>query len=144
MKTSLAKDPGSTRAWRVMDAAGQPLGRLAVKIADALRGKDRPTYTPHVDSGDFVVVVNAAQVVLTGRKEEQKIYARYTGHRGGHKEEKASLVRARHPERLILNAVKGMLPGNNLCRHMLRRLKVYPGPDHPHQAQLAGRETQRG
>lgn len=135
MKTTLAKNPGNERDWKVVDADGQTLGRLAVKIANVLRGRDKPTYTPHVDTGAFVVVVNAEKVKLTGRKEEQKIYQRYSGHRGGLKETKASDVRARHPERLIRSAVRGMLPHNTLNRGVFSRLKVYAGPEHPHAAQ---------
>jgi large subunit ribosomal protein L13 len=135
MKTTLAQNPGNGRAWRVVDANGQVLGRLAVRIADALRGRDRPTYTPHVDTGDFVVVINAAKVRLTGRKEEQKLYRRYSGYRGGLKETKASEVRKRHPERLIKSAVRGMMPRNALNRAAFGRLKVYAGAEHPHAAQ---------
>lgn len=135
MKTTLAKDPGTDRLWFVVDAAEQPLGRLAVKIADVLRGKNKPTYTPNVDTGDFVVVVNAEKVKLTGRKEEQKTYQRYSGYRGGLKEFKASVMRERHPDRMIKLAVRGMMPRNNLSRKMFRRLKVYAGDEHPHAAQ---------
>ena len=135
MKTTLAKQPQTDRAWLLVDAVDKPLGRLAVKIADALLGKHRPEYTPHVDTGDFVVVVNADKVKLTGRKEEQKLYRRYSGYRGGLKEIKASVVRKRHPDRLIRLAVKGMLPKNNLSRGVFRRLKVYAGEQHPHAAQ---------
>lgn len=135
MKTTLPKDPGDQREWVVIDAADKPLGRLAVKIANTLRGKDKPVYSPQVDTGAFVVVVNAEKVKLTGRKDKQKIYRRYSGHRGGLKEETASVVRERHPDRLVTLAVKGMLPGNNLGRKMLGRLKAYAGPEHPHQSQ---------
>lgn len=131
----MAKDPGTDRLWFVVDAAEQPLGRLAVKIADVLRGKNKPTYTPNVDTGDFVVVVNAEKVKLTGRKEEQKTYQRYSGYRGGLKEFKASVMRERHPDRMIKLAVRGMMPRNNLSRKMFRRLKVYAGDEHPHAAQ---------
>ena len=135
MKSFQAKDPGEARDWLLVDAAERPLGRVAVKIADALRGKDRPTYTPHVDTGVFVVVVNADKVKLTGRKEDQKLYQRYSGWRGGLKKVPASAVRERHPDRMIKQAVKGMLPGNTLSRGMLSRLKVYAGATHPHEAQ---------
>lgn len=111
------------------------MGRLAVKIANILRGKNKVTFTPHVDTGDFVVVINAEKVKLTGRKDEQKIYQRYSGYRGGLKEIKASVVRERHPDRLIKLAVKGMLPKNNLGRKVFGRLKVYAGGGHPHTAQ---------
>ena len=134
MKTTLPK-PVTDRPWWVVDAADKPLGRLAVKIANVLRGKDKACYTPHIDTGDFVVVVNAEKVKLTGRKNEQKTYKRYTGYRGGLREVKASVVRERHPDRLIKMAVKGMLPRNNLSRSMFRRLKVYAGSEHPHAAQ---------
>lgn len=136
-KTTIAEDPGVARAWVVLDAAGQPLGRLAVRIADILRGKDKPTYTPHIDTGGFVVVVNAAKVKLTGRKEEQKIYARYSGFRGGLKEISAATLRERHPDRMIHLAVRGMLPKNTMSRTLRTRLKVYAGPEHPHAAQKA-------
>lgn len=135
MKTYVPKDPGTERRWLVVDAKGQPLGRLAVQIANTLRGKNRPTYTPHVDTGDFVIVVNAAEVYLSGRKDEQKIYQSYSGHRGGLKITTAEQLRATFPERIIKHAVRGMLPKNNLARQMMRRLKVYAGAEHPHAAQ---------
>jgi len=135
MKTSLPKDPGNNRAWFLVDAKDKPLGRLAVKTANILRGKNKATFTPHMDTGDFVVVINADKVKLTGRKEQQKTYKRYSGFRGGLKETKASVVRERHPERLIELAVKGMLPKNNLSRKLFTRLKVYAGEQHPHTAQ---------
>ncbi|MFO7871006.1 MAG: 50S ribosomal protein L13 [Kiritimatiellia bacterium] len=134
-KSYVARDPGDARQWRLVDAENQVLGRLAVRIADVLRGKDKPTFTPHVDTGDFVVVINAEKVKLTGRKEENKVYRTYSGYRSGLKEKTASEVRARHPERLIELAVKGMLPGNKLSRRMFSRLKVYAGESHPHGAQ---------
>lgn len=135
MKTSLPKDPGDNRAWFLVDAKDKPLGRLAVKIANILRGKNKAIFAPHVDIGDFVVVTNADKVKLTGRKEHQKTYKRYSGFRGGLKEIKASVVRERHPERLIELAVRGMLPKNNLSRKLFTRLKVYAGEQHPHAAQ---------
>ena len=135
MKTFLPKDPGVNRDWIVVDVAGKPLGRAAVIIANALRGKCKPTFTPAVDTGDFVVVVNAAEVRLSGTKESKKIYQRYSGFRGGRKTFTAAEVRAAPPERMIEEAVSGMLPGNHLCRRMLTRLKIYAGADHPHQAQ---------
>lgn len=135
MKSFVAKDPGADREWVLVDAQGKPLGRLAVKIANVLRGKDKPTYTPHVDTGAFVVVVNAAKVKLSGRKDQQKVYHRYSGHRGGLKEIPVSVMRERHPDRIIKLAVKRMLPKNNLCRQMFTRLKVYGGESHPHSAQ---------
>lgn len=135
MKTFLPKDPGEDRNWILIDAEGKPLGRMAAKIADALRGKDKPSFTPHIDTGDFVVVINAEKVLLTGNKEEGKIYKRYSGHRGGLKEIKASVMRARHPERMVRQAVKGMLPKNNLSRQVIKKLKVYAGSEHPHESQ---------
>ena len=135
MKSTVAKNPGKDREWLVVDADGKPLGRLAAKIADVLRGKNKPTFTPQVDTGDFVVVINAEKVKLTGRKEEQKLYKRYSGWRGGLKETTAAAVRERHPDRMVLQAVKGMLPKNHLSRQVFRRLKVYAGSDHPHTAQ---------
>lgn len=121
--------------WHVVDASGQVLGRLAVKIANRLRGKHKPTYTPHVDTGDFVVVINAEQVKLTGKKNDQKLYTSYSGYRGGRKEIQASVVRERNPERMISVAVKRMLPKNRLMRVAFKRLKVYAGNTHPHAGQ---------
>ncbi|OVE76182.1 50S ribosomal protein L13 [bacterium E08(2017)] len=135
MKSYVAKDPATDRAWLLVDAKDQTLGRLAVKIANALRGKDKPTFTPHVDTGAFVVVVNADKVKLTGNKEEEKVYQRYTGYRSGLKETTAAMMRERHPDRMITLAVKGMLPKNTLAKKMMTRLKVYAGEDHPHEAQ---------
>ena len=135
MKTTLAKESEVSRTWYLVDATNKPVGRLAVKIANVLRGKTKPTYTPHVDTGDFVVVVNAEKVKLTGNKEEQKTYKTFTGFPGGLKVVKAAVVRAKHPELLISHAVKDMLPKNNLSRQMFTRLKVYAGQEHPHTAQ---------
>jgi large subunit ribosomal protein L13 len=135
MKTFLPKDNLSMRNWRVVDAEGVVLGRLATKVADALRGKDRPTYTPHMDAGDFVVVVNADKVKLTGKKETNKQYMTYSGWRSGHKHRSVAEVRAAHPERLVMHAVKGMLPKNRLASRLLTKLKVYGGSEHPHSAQ---------
>jgi large subunit ribosomal protein L13 len=135
MKTFVPKDPGVDRKWVVIDADGLPLGRLGVKIANILRGKDKPIFSHHVDTGDFVVVVNAEKVKLSGNKDEQKKYVRYTGYRGGLRETPVATVRERHPERIIKAAVKGMLPKNNLSRQMYSRLKVYAGESHPHVAQ---------
>ncbi|MBN1676732.1 MAG: 50S ribosomal protein L13 [Kiritimatiellae bacterium] len=134
MKSYVAKQEEVERTWFVVDAAGQPLGRLAVKVANVLRGRNKVTYTPHVDTGDFVVVVNAEKVKLTGRKNQQKVYKRYTGYRDGLREQTAAVVRARHPERLIERAVRGMLPRNRLSRQIFARLKVYAGAEHPHAA----------
>ena len=135
MKSFLPKDPGTDREWILVDVADKPLGRAAVLIANTLRGKMKPTFTPAVDIGDFVIVINTDKVKLTGSKEKQKIYERYSGYRGGRRTFTAAAVRERHPERLIEQAVKGMLPGNHLCRRMMTRLKIYAGPEHPHQAQ---------
>jgi large subunit ribosomal protein L13 len=135
MKTFVPKNPGENRRWLVVDAADKPLGCLAVTIANALRGKDRPTYSPEIDTGDFVVVVNAAKVRLSGNKETQKIYQSYSGFRSGLKLTTAAQMRATYPERMIKHAVKGMLPKNNIARDMMVRLKVYGGAEHPHAAQ---------
>jgi large subunit ribosomal protein L13 len=121
--------------WHVLDAEGQVLGRVATTIARLLQGKHRATYTPFLDTGDHVVVVNAAKVKLTGRKEDQKVYRHHSGYEGGLRQERARLVRQRHPERLVEEAVRGMLPKTKLGDAMYRKLKVYAGPDHPHRAQ---------
>jgi large subunit ribosomal protein L13 len=130
----MAKPGQVPQQWWVVDATDKVLGRLATEIAMALMGKHRPTYTPHVDTGDFVVVVNAERVAMTGRKWELKEYRRYTGY-PGQRVETASSLRERHPDRVIREAVRRMLPKNRLSRHMLSKLKIYVGPDHPHQAQ---------
>jgi large subunit ribosomal protein L13 len=135
MKTFLPKIDVQRRKWRIIDADGQVLGRLAEKTANILRGRDKPIYTPHLDAGDFVVVINAEKVRVTGRKETNKEYQRYSGWRGGLKRETVADVRAKHPERLIMRAVKGMLPRNRLGSKMLTKLKVHVGSDHPHGAQ---------
>jgi len=137
MTTYIPKKDEIERRWWVIDAEDQVLGRLAVKTADVLRGKHKPIYTPHLDCGDFVVVVNARKVRLTGRKEEQKVYQRFSGYMGGLKEQKASEVRAKTPERLVRAAVWGMMPKGRLGRQQFRKLKVYAGPEHPHEAQKA-------
>jgi large subunit ribosomal protein L13 len=135
MKTFLPSDPGQNRAWYVVDATDKVLGRLAVKIANTLRGRQKTTFSPQIDTGDFVVVVNAGKVKLTGNKSETKTYKRYTGYWSGLKEVKAGTMRERHPEKMIALAVKGMLPANNQSRKMMTRLKVYAGESHPHAAQ---------
>jgi large subunit ribosomal protein L13 len=135
MKTFLPKIDVQRREWRVIDAKGAVLGRLAVQVADALRGKDKPTYTPHLDAGDFVVVINAAEVVLTGNKEADKEYMSYSGWKGGERYRSVTEIREKHPERLVLHAVKGMLPKNRLGDRLLTKLKVYSGAEHPHGAQ---------
>lgn len=127
--------PQLTRQWWVVDAEGLPLGRLASRIAMVLRGKHRPTFTPHVDAGDFVVVVNAKKVKLTGKKLEQKFYYRHSGEPGGFRQEAYGHLLERKPELPIEKAVKGMLPKNVLGRELITKLKVYGGPDHPHAAQ---------
>ena len=121
--------------WHIIDADGQVLGRIATEAARLLQGKHKAAYTPFIDTGDHVVVVNAAKVKLTGRKEDQKIYRQHSGYEGGLREERARLVRQRKPERLVEDAVRGMLPKTKLGEAMYRKLKVYAGPDHPHAAQ---------
>ena len=134
-KTHIPSTETIDRKWYVVDAADQRLGRLASEIATILRGKNKPTYTPHMDTGDFVVVVNAEKVVLTGNKPNTKLYRRHSGRPGGMKSETFTQLQARIPERIIEKAVKGMLPKNVLGRKLFTKLKVYAGPDHPHQAQ---------
>lgn len=134
-RTYIPKINVDQRKWRVIDAKGAVLGRLAVQIADVLRGKNKPIYTPHLDAGDFVVVINADKVVLTGKKETDKEYTSYSGWAGGHKSRTVAQVRAQHPERLIQHAVKGMIPKNRLGARLLTKLKVYRGGEHPHKAQ---------
>jgi len=124
-----------TSRWHVIDADGQVLGRISTAAARLLQGKHKPTFTPFLDTGDHVVVVNAAKVKLTGRKEDQKIYRQHSGYEGGLREERARLVRQRHPERLVEDAIRGMLPKTKLGEAMYRKLKVYAGPDHPHSSQ---------
>jgi large subunit ribosomal protein L13 len=135
MKTVSLRKEDVERSWWVVDASGKTLGRIATEIARRLRGKHKPEYTPHVDTGDYVVVVNAEKVGLTGDKENKKIYWRHTGYPGGIKGVSAAKVRETHPERLIEKAVKGMLPRNPLGRAMYRKLKVYAGNNHPHGGQ---------
>jgi large subunit ribosomal protein L13 len=136
-KTYVAKreEALENRAWWVIDAEGKPLGRLASRIATVLRGKNKPTFTPHVDAGDFVIVVNAQKVKLTGKKLDQKEYVRHSGEPGGFRSETYGHLLQRKPELPITKAVKGMLPKNTLGRELLTKLKVYAGPDHPHAAQ---------
>lgn len=135
MKTFMAKVEEVNRKWYVVDAAGKPLGRLASEIAKILRGKNKPTYTPHVDTGDHVIVLNAEKVMLTGNKLDKKIYRRHSGWPGGMKEVTARVMMAKTPEKVIELAIKGMLPHNSLGRAMFRKLKVYKGVEHEHQAQ---------
>ena len=134
-KTYSPKAGEIDRRWWVVDAEGQRLGRVAARVAHVLRGKHKAMYTPHMDTGDFVIVVNAEKVELSGRKEDQKVYYRHSTRPGGLKEHTAAEIREKHPERLVEFAVKGMLPKNSLGRSLYRKLKVYVGPDHPHQAQ---------
>ena len=135
MKTYQAKKEELEHQWYLVNAEGKVLGRLATKLADLLRGKTKPTYTPHLDTGDFVVVINAGKVALTGRKIKDKMYYHYTGYPGGIKEISAEKLLAKKPTEMIRIAVKGMLPKNSLGRQMLRKLKLYAGPNHPHEAQ---------
>ncbi|HPX93105.1 MAG TPA: 50S ribosomal protein L13 [Bacillota bacterium] len=135
MKTYMPKAGDIDRKWYLVDAEGQILGRLATGIAAILRGKNKAEYTPHMDMGDFVVVVNAEKIVLTGKKEEQKLYRRHTGYPGGLREIPYERMMEKHPERVLEKAVRGMLPKNTLGRAMFRKLKVYAGPEHKHQAQ---------
>ena len=135
MKTHLPKVNLDQRKWHVIDANGAVLGRLAVQIADILRGKNKPVYTPHLDAGDFVVVINADKVAVTGKKETDKLFMTYSGWKGGEKYTSVAQIRARHPERLITHAVRGMVPKNRLGRVLMTKLKVYKGGQHPHSAQ---------
>lgn len=134
-RTFMAKEAELERQWYVVDAAGQRLGRLATQVASVLRGKHKPTFTPHVDTGDFVIVINADKVELTGNKLADKIYYRHSGHPGGIKAVPANEMLAKHPEKAVELAVWGMLPHNVLGRRQFSKLKVYAGPDHPHEAQ---------
>jgi large subunit ribosomal protein L13 len=135
-KTFSPKAADLTHAWWVVDATDLPLGRLASEVARLIRGKHKPTFAPHVDGGDHVIVVNATKVAITSDKSQKKIYYRHSGFPGGLKEETFEALLARRPEQVIERAVKGMLPKNRLGRKMHSKLKVYPGPDHPHQAQM--------
>ena len=134
-KTFTPKPGDIERAWHLVDATDLPLGRLASEIAQVLRGKHKPTYTPHLDTGDFVIVVNADQVAVTSDKSQSKIYYRHSGFPGGIKAETFESLLARRPEAVVERAVRGMLPKNRLGRKLIRKLKVYAGPDHPHEAQ---------
>ena len=135
MKTYLPKVNEIERKWQLIDADGAILGRLAVKIANILRGRHKPIYTPHLDTGDFVVVINADKVRLTGNKENNKIYQDYSGYMGGLKIKTAKEIRTKHPRRLIRDAVRGMMPRNRLARQQLTKLKIYASDQHPHEAQ---------
>ncbi len=135
MKTVIPSPQDIVRQWHVIDAENAVLGRIAAKAAMLLMGKNKPTYTPFLDTGDHVVVINAEKVRLTGKKEEQKIYRRHSGYPGGLREESARKVRASRPARMVEEAIQGMLPKNKLGKQMYRKLNVYAGPKHPHQAQ---------
>ena len=135
MKTWNAKPGEVERRWYVVDAEGQTLGRLATRIADTLRGKDKAQYTPHVDTGDFVIVVNAEKIAVTGKKLDEKIYYRHSGYPGGLKRRTLREELQRRPTEVIRKAVKGMLPRNRLARQQINKLKIYAGPEHPHEAQ---------
>jgi len=135
MSTTIANSSTVNHEWYVVDAAGKTLGRLATQIANVLRGKHKPTFTPHVDCGDYVIVLNADKIVLTGNKLDQKYYHQYSGYMGGLRSQSARQVLSTHPERIIEFAVKGMLPKNRLSRQVIKKLKVYAGSEHPHSAQ---------
>jgi len=135
MKTYQAKKEEAPHQWYLVNAEGKILGRLATELAKILRGKNKPTFTPHVDTGDFIVVINAEKVALTGKKMKDKIYYHHTGYPGGIKAISAEKLLAKKPTEVLRIAVKGMLPKNSLGREMLRKLKIYAGPDHPHEAQ---------
>jgi large subunit ribosomal protein L13 len=144
MKTYLPKVDLDQRKWHIVNADGVVLGRLAVQVANVLRGKNKPVYTDHLDAGDFVVVINADKVRLTGRKETDKKFMTYSGWKGGEKYTSVAQVRAKNPERLISHAVKGMIPKNRLGRVLLTKLKVYTGDKHPHEAQQPAPMTIKG
>ena len=135
MKTTLPREAEICRTWYLINAENKVLGRLAVVIANLIRGKTKPIFVPHMDVGDYVVVVNARKVKLTGKKNDQKMYVNYSGYRDGLKTKSASIIRQRHPERMISDAVKRMLPKNQLMRTAFQRLKVYADSEHPHVAQ---------
>jgi len=135
MKTHLPKVNLDQRKWHVVNADGAVLGRLAAQVANILRGKNKPVFTPHLDAGDFVVVINANKVLVTGKKETNKKFMTYSGWKGGEKYTSVQEIRARHPEKLITHAVRGMVPKNRLGRVLMTKLKVYKGPEHPHAAQ---------
>ena len=135
MKTYVATPSTRERNWLLVDAEGKTLGRMATQIADALRGKRKPEYTPHIDVGDFVIVVNAQKVAVTGNKREHKVYRRHSGYPGGLRSRNLGQMLERRPEEVIRLAVRGMLPRTRLGRAQLRKLKVYAGPEHPHEAQ---------
>lgn len=135
MKTYIPKEKEIERKWYVIDASGKTLGRLSTLIATRLRGKHKPYFTPHLDTGDFIVVINAEKVAVTGNKSGQKVYSRYTGYPGGLRQTDFETLRRTHPDRIIRRAVWGMLPHNRLGRKLIKKLKIYAGEAHPHQAQ---------
>ena len=135
MKSYIAKPQEVERKWYILDAEGQTLGRLASEAASILRGKKKPIYTPHVDCGDYVIIINAEKIEVTGKKRKEKIYKRHTGYPGGLRETTLGEMRATKPEEIILHAVRGMMPKGRLGRQMFKKLKVYAGPEHPHAAQ---------
>ncbi|MDD7511106.1 MAG: 50S ribosomal protein L13 [Peptostreptococcaceae bacterium] len=135
MKSFIAKPAEVQRKWYVVDADGKTLGRLASEVASVLRGKNKPTFTPHVDCGDYVIIVNAEKIAVTGKKRKEKIYKRHTGYPGGLREITFEKLQAKKPEEIIRHAVKGMLPNGKLGRQMFKKLKVYAGPEHQHVAQ---------
>lgn len=135
MKSYIAKPADVDRKWYVIDAEGKTLGKLAVEAAMILKGKKKPIYTPHIDTGDYVIVINAEKVCVTGKKESDKIYKHHSGYPGGLKETPLKELRAKQPEEIIRHAVKGMMPKGKLGRQMFKKLKVYAGPEHPHAAQ---------
>ena len=144
MKTFALKAAEIDKKWRVFDAEGQPLGRLATQVAIALRGKDKPTFSPHLDMGDFVIVTNASKVKLTGQKAIQKMYRHHTGYFGGLREVRLDVQLEKHPDRVIREAVWGMIPKGRLGRVQIRHLKIYAGAEHPHEAQvMAGQGKHR-
>ncbi len=134
-KTKIPSIDSISRQWYLVDAENQTLGRLATEVASVLRGKNKAYFTPHLDTGDFVVVINAEKIQVSGKKSEQKLYRRHSGRPGGMKVEKFNALQARIPERIVEQAIKGMLPHNALGRQLFRKLKVYKGPEHPHSAQ---------
>ena len=144
MRTFLPKVDLQQRKWHVIDADGAVLGRLAAQVADILRGKNKPIFTPHLDAGDFVVVINAEKVTVTGKKETDKKFMSYSGWKGGEKYTSVAQVRAKHPEKLITHAVRGMVPKNRLGRVLMTKLKVYKGSEHPHAAQQPAALKGRG
>ncbi len=135
MKTMMAKESQIERKWYIVDAEGKILGRLATEVARILKGKHKPTYTPHVDTGDYVIIINAEKIKVTGKKESQKLYRHHTGYVGGLKEISYKTMMEKHPERILKHAVKGMLPKNILGRQMMKKLKIYVGPEHKNDAQ---------